>query len=652
MPNNLADISIQFALVFAGFFLFLFVGKFLLKLVGSNNFEGKYEAVFYPFVTGLLLVISLYAIVMSKGITVQFFIPPLLFLAWWRKPQNGNLLASKMPLPFLEIGFIALLSVIILHLFPESEYKQADSFFYLKIAESLNATGQENISHYYNSLSNIYHGVEPYHYFEIWVTSFFIKFTHSISSNIAIERFVSHGILLSGIVIGLFSILEILVKEKLKWYHKFFCLGLIFFLPNILNYYPSLYNVFVSDFEGNLLERPNFRIIYLLLIPVVGDCLRHKKLMAASFYFLLILSVSTFAVAVVIIPALIAFGLANILWTKQKMFRGYWAALLIFSIAFALFYFLFGVKDLPGLFHFDSKAFIIDTIIGWKFILFSIAMSALYILLIAAFYLLPIFKSLKRKSPGPDKEGLLLLFITVAISIIMARVFFLKDNAYQFLFFAHLLTSFFIWVLFVFVLAKETSIFKWVGATVFLSVFFFLRILVYPETEVNIFKQNENFVYDGKKYAVGYISQVQSYFKENPNVQGAYMADEKFYAETYYSRRNPNVYYLPISYIIAAKANNNIEYCLSDSVDIMTGVSNPVSINYLQNAIDRSVYIQFQLQQGATSDDFKRVSFILRHKLKYLIVTKDVVLEPKILEIVKNEFVDETTGERFYVFKD
>jgi hypothetical protein len=628
----------------------LFIRRSLLMLTGGS----RYSLVFHQFLAGLFLMVSVYSIVVAQLRTVNILILPLLFSLYRLKIKNevksrgSNNTSSSFP--YAALGIAACVCVLLLNVFPESEYKQADAFYYLKIAESLNATGQENISHYYNQLSPSFHGLEPYHYFEIWLTSGIIRFTQPFFPSILVERFVTYGVLLSGIILGLYGLVEQLFQKPISTNQKLFCWLLLFILPNLLVFFPRLYHVFVSDFEGNLLERPNFRIIYLLLLPVVGLLLRMKTLPRQVILLLLLLCVVSFKCTVVLLPSMLIYAL-YLFWRKDVGHNVVWLPVVLFGAGFGLLYMLFPVKGVPTLYGVDTRSFLLQTLSKSTFIVFSIITSFVYVILLIIIFCSPVLVRAGRKlHPGvralPGK--LLLLLIIGVVGIIVGRLLFLKDNAYQFLFIAHIIATLVIWLVYLFSMESGgTKKVVFLGGILLISVFLFKLFFVLGKP-INTYVQNGRYMYNGLPYSKAYLQKVDAYFKQHRGGIGGYAADSVFYQSVYYSRRNPNVYFLPLTYVVAGRHNGNIEVCLSDSVAIISQVVLPIEREYLGNAINRSAFFQYQRQQKSVAYKELVEQYIQLTKLAYIIVTKGYdagYLQPR----VKQAFSDETTGERFLV---
>ena len=657
LTNKVAQFVVEFSIVYLLILVFFYLGGLILKPSkrAAEFFTSVYSRLFFQIIAGLFVTISFYAIIVTGGITINMLILPLLYFIFLHPGRTIIVDAPKTSPAIgfkhhLEIGVIAFLSLIILHVFPVNEYKQADGFFYLKIAESMNATGQENISHYFNLYNKDFNGAEPYHYFEIWITAFVIRFTESFLPSILVERFVTQSLLLTAIVLGLYMVAKTVLKRAPRFFDKFFCWSLLFIFPNVLGYFPKLYAVFISDFEGNMLDRPNFRIIYLLLIPIINDLFTRGAFSKNVLYLLLLLSVTSFQFAVVLIPGLLLYSIF-LIFKKDSRERMDWLPIIAFCIAFAGFYWVFSVKNIPSFFKADTTQFLVQTFKGYKFILFSIVTSTLYILLLVFALLLPLFLKNRRQMLDSCKHVLSTLFplIFIAIAgILIARILYLKDNAYQFIFITHILITIFVWLVYLHQFKETDKSLHVIGGTCYVSFMWFLSWVWWPNKSVDIFRQNGAYVYEGKKYSATYLSEVNNFFDTSTQAVGGYLADSLFYESIYYSRRNPNVYFLPLTYVAANKHNRIIDFCLSDTTDIKFNLIEQIHKDYLDNAISRSLFFRFRSSHSALNYTQAVHDFIAANHLTYLVVTKEYPLD-KLPVIIKQKITDPNTGERFLV---
>ncbi len=79
---NLPQILTEFAIAGIFFFAFTIIGSVLLRRFAANHITAitsLYGRLFWSFITGLLVVISLYSIVTGKGVTINILLLPLLY---------------------------------------------------------------------------------------------------------------------------------------------------------------------------------------------------------------------------------------------------------------------------------------------------------------------------------------------------------------------------------------------------------------------------------------------------------------------------------------------------------------------------------------------------------------------------------------------
>ncbi|TDH27810.1 hypothetical protein EXU57_04890 [Segetibacter sp. 3557_3] len=636
---------------------FIAVGECLTRFFSHRAQRGDsvYAQMFYRFFTGLVFVVSCYSIVVASGRSINLVLVPLLFLFLHfhgGPAQSGNPSTSKGPqygsaLP--ELGLIVFVSVLVLFIAPESEYKQADSFFYLKIAESLNQSGQENLSHYFNRYSSFFHGTEPYHYFDLWLTAIITRITGSFHPAVFAARYIGAAVLLSGTMLALYSLCAVLFHRGNRLLPKLFCWSLLFFMPNFLGLSSWLYQVFISDFEGSFLERPNFRVIYLVFIPVFIEVYRYKQLTIPAFCLLLMVSVFSFTCAVVIIPALVVYSVYLFINKNRHGRHIFWGSIL-FSVCYAGFYLLFPVRGLASIYDPGNSGLLHRTLQGWKFIIYAITMSGLYLMVIYLLFIGPLFlinKNVLREVINRLKPGSFALLLIIASGIVIARLLYQKDNAYQFLFISDIVVLLLIWISILLFASNYNNKLLLPAAIVFFGTWA-VRALAEPQMFfVDTFRQNGNLVYEGRKYAAPYLDAVQRYFRTNRDVVGGYIADSTFYRSIHYSRRNPNVYFLPLTYIVSATVNKNFEFCLSSPEDILSGITYPLEAEYLNTAVNRSYYLNYKNTHKGLSKDQLLYNFIREHDLAYLIVTGNVQAGPAVLSLFRNQVSDPVTGEKF-----
>lgn len=659
---NIANILLQIIFSFTFCLFFSFLGYYITSYFYffKDEAEDDYQEKFFSIFSGIILIVILYSIVVAGFKTVNIFlvIASIIFL----KKKKAVYLV-KFPSNFKRLKFfVELLGtvaffVLVFNLMPESEYKQKDSFYYLKISESLSGTGQENASHYYNFKDNAFHGVEAYHYFEFWLNALLIRFTRYWLPNIQTLRIICYSVLSVTFLQGLFYIYGLIAKSKITFSGKIVCVAFLFFLPDLYDLFPYIIRKYlIFNFENNYLERPNFRIIYLFALPVTGALLKQdaKVFMLYLLWFIFIHP----SLVIPMIPVMVFFYLAGIKQSSMKLQilrpKDFYFFILLL-MAYGAFYILFSVKGLPAMYETTVNEIIEFYKRSYKYVLLTIMTSLIYIAVIGfAAWLL--FRYVVSKEDRHLDENIsatirfLLLFS--CCGIILARILDFKENLYQVAYNGYIFISLFIFILFVRISRLGL---KW---TFFICVLFTagyigMKYRMMPYAFLNIFRQNGKECYKGLQYSEVYINSVIEQVKGSEKSEGAFIADSGYYKNLYYSNRNPNVYHLPITYIIADKVETNVDYCLSSPEAILYTGSGSLDNNaYLENAISRSYYHYLPGDRTGefVTDTNKVKQFIRNNRIKYIILTKGIDWDIHIPEASTVKITDKNTGERTYFF--
>ena len=171
---------------------------------------------------------------------------------------------------------------------------------------------------------------------------------------------------------------------------------------------------------------------------------------------------------------------------------------------------------------------------------------------------------------------------------------------------------------------------------------------------MDITRQNGRIVYGGRPYSAQYLAEVSDFVHGKSVLRGGYIGDSSYYSSLYYSRRNPNIYFPPLTYIIAGEVGNNYEFSLSAAPDILTGlIKDPIEAGYLGRAIGRSGFYQFGEQTRRAHPDRAALirAFIRDRKLGYLIVTGAGAMRDLEGLPVERRYQDVSTGEYFLILK-
>jgi hypothetical protein len=464
MENKIVQFILQFLIAAIACFLFRAIGLLLLHLAGKGYPEDRrgYLGQFYPLFHGITFCVSLYAVIRAHFVTIHVLILGV-YVVWffggvWRKARMGEGARAGRAVGVgdgvgavffrgREVLFACLLFTAVFNFLPDAENTQNDSFFYLKIAESLNSTGQENVHTYNNVFDPAFHGVEPYHYVEMWLTALLLPVTRWIIPGIETFRFVMFTILSVCMLYGLWGTYEILSGRRADRWARWFSFAFLFFLPDVLRYVPFLQRYVLYSFENNYLERFNFRTVYLYLLPFLLSARKGMGSFESILYFVC-LSVASYLCFLVLFPSalvIVLFGLVRQGGDTRRSFLQLGALSGCTGLFFWLFYNHFSNTVVGGFYRSSPRELILFVRSHWIFILFSIASSLAYILALGGLYTGYFWLKRRREAIRFCMENNKLLTgvgVMVVIGITMARVLAYQDNAYQIAFLAYMLAAF------------------------------------------------------------------------------------------------------------------------------------------------------------------------------------------------------------------
>jgi hypothetical protein len=648
LANNLQQFAIHIVCTWIVCFGLFLLGNIIYRYSGLHKHDNEYRPVFYSFTLGFVFTISVYATLMTafKSVLILVVIPGLLVLLT-RKGRAFSLPLSIKLRHLLEIGIVAAGCVIVMNALPESTYKQMDSFFYLKISESLSMYGQENTNNYYNGFSKTFHGVEAYHYMELWLNNLLLHIFSPTLPNIQVFRIVSFGFLSVVFIFGLFYLAGNLQRGRLSLAAKILCASFIFFYVDILPSLPSwLQQYMVFGFETSFLERPNFRIIYVFLVPVVG-MMMEKRQDDWLLFFLVCLCVVNPTVIVTVIPAMALLYMLSARTELVFLSRRRFLWFIAFVISYAAFYFYQRSPVLPPMYQVDVDLLFRFYQRSWRYILLTIASGFANMLLILLVAMI-VAKALRLDITNFVREhraAILLLLCVAGSAILVGRLGDILENFYQVAFNAHIDVALLVFIMFTAAAANSPTK-NLIAAAFFVAGFIFLRVS--STDHKSIFRYNGSGEFDHDSYSKEYIKQVSSYIAQNSASYGAYIADSSYYDNMYYSARNPNVYHLPLTYVLANQLHSNVDFCISDISAILYDDSGRLLNNrYLLNAIDRS---WFHMSQQGKEHSTAVANFISRNNIHYLICTRNVHVDTSFIP-VEQILTDTITGERFLILK-
>ena len=241
--------------VFAFALLFLITSTFI-KINRPKN--SQYFNIFLKLVLVITLYVSFFALTITFGRTI--FIIAILALIFtlkqklisftipnFKKGISENLLPLILVFPVLLVQFI-----LNYDFYYKNPYVVSDDIYlYATIGNQMLSYGQENTSAFLSYFyKNDFSGIQPYHYFEIWLNAF-VSFINQ-KSHVYNLIFISYTLLLWILLLGYLALCE-----KFKIHKKIYIIImpiLLFIGPIYLNTYSTLFN------DGNLFNSAVFTI--------------------------------------------------------------------------------------------------------------------------------------------------------------------------------------------------------------------------------------------------------------------------------------------------------------------------------------------------------------------------------------------------------
>ena len=172
-------------LFFSYFFVFLccltilsILGEIVFRLIMVRSVL-TYLVLARNIFVGLILLTSVFAIIQTRFITIEIIYIFLLGCGVYEVRQNKNHIERLVRLEETKVNFLlVVVGALALFLWGWISIYNAESFIqfnylgdqilYSKISKAISETGFENGFGILNHFDSSYHGTEPYHYFELW----------------------------------------------------------------------------------------------------------------------------------------------------------------------------------------------------------------------------------------------------------------------------------------------------------------------------------------------------------------------------------------------------------------------------------------------------------------------------------------------------
>jgi|GEM_PF-2666082 len=389
----------------------LLSGLLLYNVKLNNNVKTYFFNSFLGFFT--IICLYSYSIVGLKTINLLSGI----VLAYLCFKNNNRFKFDK--LNYKDLAPILYIFPVVFILFGCSSYPTSiehDVQFYSKVAYSLREFKQENSYHFYNQYSVAFHGIMPYHYCEMWITSL-LTLIFKVKSIIAI-KYITYPFLISCTAFGVLGFVE---KNRMLYFILFILLSTLpVYMVSIFNNGFTVY----TDFW----LRPNFIIYYFSLLALFFILIEKKWIMMN------LITVIIGTTSFIIIPSLYGSIFLFSLFLMYKKVFNKRMFILLNSILFAagiLMIILFSVFS-PKANLLVSNSFveiIFKSLSIWKAVLYTIVT-----LILETFFIIFICVLLNKYMI--KNNGLKNIFLLVAFQLIIGIVLFQAvnqlDNSYQF----------------------------------------------------------------------------------------------------------------------------------------------------------------------------------------------------------------------------
>ncbi len=295
-------------------FSFIFGISLFIKTV---QIRGAIFSFFVHQIITLTFIITLFSLLITGGKTIYTLFIPIFFYLFLKKHiqiEKPSLEKIKLQIRFFLPVFVIVLIQFILHVDLTSlqPYMPSDDIhLYASNAYSFLENGHENYNGILSQLyPELFAGMNPYHYYEIWFTSM-LTFISGLSG-VYIMLFIINPYLVWLFYTGILSILEHYVPE-IKIKHHIIAFLLLFIGPLYFGFYETLFH------DGEFFQTTVFTIVGFV-----------KQTLAFSYFGQKHLPVYIFSL------------LAFLLFIKQNNKLGVLIALILPIISFGTFAGVFG----------------------------------------------------------------------------------------------------------------------------------------------------------------------------------------------------------------------------------------------------------------------------------------------------------------------
>jgi hypothetical protein len=605
-------------------------GFIFLKLV-SIKINSFFTKTFSNILIGMNFGVIGFAIFRTHGVTI-LLLQLILLIFSYIEAKKTNQVSEKKIFYTQNLIFIAIISFFVFYiqfslLYKDSNFVHLPSFdevSYMEISYRISTTGNEAYSQlgFFDILNK---GVSPYHYFELWLFSFIYYF--SGTGMIASSSIIALPLLYFIMFLGFLSLAEQYIKEK---YFLFFIGLYLFFLfgnySSLLSKMKIFENILYLGF--NFLVSPKIIVANIyIIVGVLFFQKKYNKLAILSF-------LMTAVVSITMAPAIIGgIGFFLLIKKDEPYFRKSVVYLLFTVLFFVGFYGIYSIEEDNGLFK-----YIFLSVPSYFVRIKTFLIYIVYFIITSSPWLLGLFL-LHRKAFLIWANDFLILFgFTIFSAFVAWFLFFpfIDSNQFYIIPFTTMLQLFLCLAsLFILQNIKKT----WYKIIIPIMV---LQIL---NSGINVFLAKTDFTSKANLYSREYLQEVDILTQSIPiNSLGGYIVDEKdlgftataFPSNTnlgdYLIKTNPSFQPINLSFDVFLKNKNAAIQNYSKSTFFYRYVNNHPELSQLTLAAQQKYFIQ-------------------NLNLKYLILSRNVIIDNELLDLVKKQVKDSVTGEQFFILK-
>jgi hypothetical protein len=670
-----------FSIYLALISIFTVAGFFLSGLLFKNA-KVKFNF-FYNLLIGITFFVVLFSIVSTLGKTINVVLVIALAVALMYKNKNNNIINKEIVFPydFKSIAYFFLAATLIFivsvlqftnsHGIPLTQ-SASDINFYSEVSEFIYSTGEENIFTALNFISKDYLGTNPFHYYELWLSSG--VFSLLTGMNIEINHytlfiFVIYPVLFFVIYLGVVN-LFLIFNEKINGQIYLISFLFLFISGFVLPEYGSkVINSTIDLYSNVLFLRHKLAVILILLLLATDFILRGDTFNGLKF--VIIIPIVYITILPAVLGGIILFLVVNyyLKFLSKKEVYGIIIFQLLIIVLIGCFYFLTGNKNVKTGTSFGLNDILLPGYdIKYQFRRFIPVIKTPLLTFLAYFpYLIIsayiIFKSITSYLADSYKV-IVILFLSTAISGIAAWVIlYYKMDAFQM---AHNLSCVFfnllLWIVFIKYFSSKESKSKLVVISIYLFLIINLSTtLAMHQIAGNLATGNLSYdthINDSEIYSDKYLQEVKVALGEMPKVKiGATLFDSSKYTDIFRKKLIVNSGGFYLKYL----ANGTAVVSLSDfNVPISTNnfsigsnaFEREIDIEHVQNASFYRYVNTLKSSNLFLSVEDAQLKFIKEKKILYLIKSPGYNLPALLENIIKKKITDVKTGESFLILQE